>query len=67
MYDMDGNVSISAEELHNVMGSIGKGGCFIVECQKMISGVDSDGDGMINFEEFKVMMTMSARLDSTNS
>ncbi|KAF9665287.1 hypothetical protein SADUNF_Sadunf16G0107000 [Salix dunnii] len=32
----------------------------MAECRKIISGVDSDGDGMIDFEEFKVMMTTVA-------
>ena len=55
VFDIDKNGSISAEELHNVMVSLGDQ-CSLAECQKMIGGVDSDGDGMIDFEEFKKMM-----------
>ncbi|CAL0314915.1 unnamed protein product [Lupinus luteus] len=58
VFDVDGNGSITAEELHMVMAGLGEE-CSPAECQKMISGVDSDGDGMINFEEFKTMMTGS--------
>ncbi|EOY01092.1 hypothetical protein QUC31_013946 [Theobroma cacao] len=66
VYDIDGNGSISAEELHEVLKSLGDE-CSIAECRKMISGVDSDGDGMIDFEEFKVMMMAGARYDSIES
>lgn len=38
-----------------VMKSLGDD-FFLGECKKMIGGVDSDGDGIINFEEFRVMM-----------
>ncbi|OIW01958.1 hypothetical protein TanjilG_13822 [Lupinus angustifolius] len=55
IFDVDGNGSITTEELHMVMASLGEE-CSIDECQKMISGVDNNGDGMINFEEFKIMM-----------
>lgn len=55
IFDIDGNGSITAEELHNVMVSIGDK-CSLAECKKMIRGVDKDGDGMIDFEEFKRMM-----------
>ncbi|CAN2060861.1 unnamed protein product [Malus fusca] len=60
VYDIDGNGSISAEELYEVLRSLGDE-CSIDECRKMIGGVDSDGDGMISFEEFKVMMMTGSR------
>ncbi|KAF8407593.1 hypothetical protein HHK36_006727 [Tetracentron sinense] len=55
IFDVDGNGSISPEELQEVLKSLGDESS-IAECRKMISGVDCDGDGLINFEEFKIMM-----------
>ncbi|KAJ0630376.1 putative EF-hand domain-containing protein [Helianthus annuus] len=49
------NGSITADELQKVLGSLGEE-CTVGECRKMIAGVDQDGDGMISFDEFKVMM-----------
>lgn len=66
VYDIDGNGSISAEELHEVLKSLGDD-CSIAECQKMISGVDANGDGMISFDEFKVMMMTASRYDALES
>ncbi|CAH2033974.1 unnamed protein product [Thlaspi arvense] len=63
VYDIDGNGSISAEELHEVLRSLGDE-CSIAECRKMIGGVDKDGDGTIDFDEFKIMMTMGSRRDN---
>ncbi|GAA0141983.1 calmodulin-related [Lithospermum erythrorhizon] len=63
VFDMDKNGSISAEELMNVLKSLGED-CSLAECKKMISGVDSNGDGTICFEEFKVMMMMGSRFDT---
>ena len=56
VYDIDGNGSISAEELHKVMRSLGDD-CSVADCRQMISGVDRNGDGLISFDEFKVMMS----------
>ncbi|KAL3824246.1 hypothetical protein ACJIZ3_020275 [Penstemon smallii] len=63
VFDIDKNGSISAEELQDVLNSLGEE-CTLAECRKMISGVDSDGNGAISFDEFKVMMTMGSRFDS---
>lgn len=56
LYDLDGNGVISASELHSVMKKLGHK-CTLSDCRKMISSVDKDGDGNVNFEEFKRMMT----------
>ncbi|XP_062154073.1 probable calcium-binding protein CML25 [Alnus glutinosa] len=61
-YDIDGNGLISADELHKVLKSLNDD-YSLSECQKMINRVDRNGDGMISFEEFKVMMLQGSRLD----
>ncbi|CAI9785557.1 unnamed protein product [Fraxinus pennsylvanica] len=70
IFDIDNNGSISAEELQNVLKSLGEE-CTLSKCKKMISGVDADGNGngngngngSISFDEFKVMMMMGSRFD----
>ncbi|KAK1413717.1 hypothetical protein QVD17_35495 [Tagetes erecta] len=57
IFDIDKNGLITAEELLDVLRSLGEN-CTITESQKMIAGADRDGDGMINFDEFKDMMKM---------
>lgn len=57
VFDADRDGLISAEELKSVLGRLGCGKCSTKECRKMIKGVDRDGDGFVNFEEFKIMMT----------
>ncbi|KAK8507806.1 hypothetical protein V6N11_045979 [Hibiscus sabdariffa] len=56
MYDLDKNGLISANELHAVLKRLGEK-CSLSDCRRMISQVDKDGDGYVNFEEFKKMMT----------
>ena len=56
MYDKDKNGLISVTELHMVLASLGEK-CSVKDCSRMISSVDADGDGSVNFEEFKKMMS----------
>lgn len=55
VYDRDGNGVISAEELHHVLRSMGEK-TTLAACKGMIRGVDRNGDGAVNFEEFLLMM-----------
>ncbi|XP_062118007.1 probable calcium-binding protein CML27 [Humulus lupulus] len=58
LYDQDHNGLISASELHQVLSRLGMN-CSVEDCHRMIGSVDADGDGNVNFEEFKTMMTNS--------
>ncbi|KAF2310602.1 hypothetical protein GH714_015275 [Hevea brasiliensis] len=57
VFDRDKDGLISVEELGLVLSSLGlKEGKRIEDCKEMIKKVDMDGDGMVNFDEFKRMM-----------
>lgn len=56
IFDTDNNGFISAEELHRVLSSLGCDNCSLSECRRMVHGVDKNGDGFVDFEEFKLMM-----------
>ncbi|XP_030455430.1 probable calcium-binding protein CML27 [Syzygium oleosum] len=55
LYDQDRNGLISAAELHQVLNRLNMR-CSVEDCVRMIGSVDGDGDGNVNFEEFKKMM-----------
>lgn len=56
MFDIDGNGSISADELHGVLQKLGETSS-LDKCNHMIRGVDADGDSQISFDEFLTMMS----------
>ncbi|CAO3591805.1 unnamed protein product [Absidia cylindrospora] len=55
VFDKDGNNYISADELRQVMISVGER-LSEQELDEMIREADVDGDGQINYEEFVKMM-----------
>ncbi|KAJ0641997.1 putative EF-hand domain-containing protein [Helianthus annuus] len=58
VFDSDKNGLISAKELQRVLISLGCSNSKLGKCRKMIKGVDKDGDGFVDFEEFKSMMSI---------
>lgn len=58
IFDLDGNGLISAKELQQVLGGMGEK-MTLEDCKKMIRGIDRNGDGAVNFDEFMQMMTRS--------
>ncbi|CAA2957505.1 calmodulin 3 [Olea europaea subsp. europaea] len=57
VFDQNGDGFITVDELKLVLASLGLNqGRTTEDCQKMIKKVDVDGDGMVDFHEFKQMM-----------
>ena len=56
VFDEDNNNEISHEELKKVLNKLGAQ-YTDREIERIISKVDKNGDGVIDFEEFKAMMT----------
>ncbi|XP_051116880.1 calmodulin-like protein 7 [Andrographis paniculata] len=56
VFDQNGDGFITVDELQAVLGSLGLAGGAETDCRMMIKKVDSDGDGMVSFSEFKQMM-----------
>lgn len=60
VFDVDGNGKISPEELLEVLGRLGERSS-LEACTKMVRGFDADGDGLINMDEFMIMMTRTTK------
>ncbi|KAK7260263.1 hypothetical protein RIF29_26168 [Crotalaria pallida] len=56
VYDTDNNGLISPQELQTVLLNLGCDNCSLRECKRMIKGVDKNGDGFVDFQEFRSMM-----------
>jgi calmodulin len=54
VFDKDGDGFISAKELKQAMDSLGE--ALTEEDERMMKGADTDGDGLINFQEFSKTM-----------
>lgn len=65
VFDGDRDGLITVEELGMVLSNLGlKEGKKKEDCKEMIRKVDLDGDGMVNFDEFKRMMKAGGALVS---
>ncbi|XP_028765857.1 calmodulin-like protein 1 [Neltuma alba] len=58
VFDKNGDGKISAEEVQDMLRRLGER-CSLDDCTRMVSAVDTDGDGMVDMDEFLVMMTQS--------
>lgn len=57
VFDQNADGFITVDELRTVLSSLGlKQGRTVQDCKTMISKVDVDGDGMVDYKEFKQMM-----------
>lgn len=56
VFDIDKNGLISPKELRSVLLNLGCENCSLKDCKLMIKGVDKNGDGFVDFEEFRTMM-----------
>lgn len=59
VFDADGSGAISAAELARVLHGLGEKAT-VQQCRRMIEGVDRNGDGLVSFDEFKLMMANGA-------
>nr|XP_022332304.1 neo-calmodulin-like [Crassostrea virginica] len=64
LFDKDGDGTISTSELAMVMRSLGQNPSDM-ELEMMLRGVDEDGNGSIDFEEFVLMM--AKKLERSNT
>ncbi|KAL6179745.1 PREDICTED: probable calcium-binding protein CML29 [Fragaria vesca subsp. vesca] len=54
--DVDGDEVVTAEELYEVMGDEMGFELSLEDCQGIIASIDSDGDGAVSFDDFKLIV-----------
>ncbi|KAI4298450.1 hypothetical protein L6164_032007 [Bauhinia variegata] len=59
-FDRNGDGKISAEEIQEMLRRLGER-CSLDDCRRMVQAVDTDGDGMVDMDEFMTMMTRTMR------
>ncbi|GAB2281232.1 hypothetical protein Dimus_015841 [Dionaea muscipula] len=59
MYEMEGSGCITPKSLKRMLSKLGDHKRSIDECKAMISAFDLNGDGVLNFDEFKIMIMIS--------
>ncbi|KAF3435396.1 hypothetical protein FNV43_RR22485 [Rhamnella rubrinervis] len=60
MFDLNGDGKISSEEVLEVLKRMGER-CSLTDCRRMVRAVDTDGDGMVDMNEFMTMMNRSLK------
>ncbi|CAM8901527.1 unnamed protein product [Rhodiola kirilowii] len=60
-FDLNGDGKISSEEVLEVLKRLGER-CSLEDCRRMVRAVDTDGDGLVDVDEFITMMTSTLRL-----
>ncbi|GLT47274.1 hypothetical protein SLA2020_209820 [Shorea laevis] len=61
MFDLNQDGKISAEEVMEVLRRLGDTHS-LEDCRRMVRAVDTDGDGMVDMDEFIAMMTRTMKL-----
>ncbi|KAL6994461.1 hypothetical protein U1Q18_012565 [Sarracenia purpurea var. burkii] len=57
MYEMDGRGWITPKSLKRMLRRLGNSNTTIADCKSMIARFDLDGDGVLDFDEFRIMMS----------
>ena len=60
-FDLNDDGKISPQEVLEVLRRLGEN-CSLDDCRRMVRGVDTDGDGLVDMDEFMTMMTSTMKM-----
>ncbi|KAL2457754.1 Calmodulin-like protein 1 [Forsythia ovata] len=60
-FDKDGDGKITAEEVYELLHKLGER-YSLRDCRKMVRAVDTNGDGVVDSDEFMTMMTRTMKI-----